>query len=60
MVHIFKTKDGEVKFKTNYFYKDDIKISFVKITFLPEYLWSSVALKGISALFKIYPSFKIY
>lgn len=57
MVHIFKTKDGEVKLKTNYFYKDYIKISFVRITFLPEYLWSSLALKGTSALFKIYPSF---
>lgn len=36
----FKKKDREGKFKTN------LKISFVRMMFLPEYLWSSVALKG--------------
>lgn len=37
MVYIFKTKDLEAKCKTNYFYKDYIKISLVRITFLPDH-----------------------
>lgn len=46
VVYFFKTKDRKVKFKTGCFYKDYVKISFVRIRLLPEYLLSSVALKG--------------